>query len=71
VSEAAGRAAAKSGGNWKTSPEKHRDKEGEISRKHGNTLIDTLPSHYGPDFAAGCSESERLTDAYIKWTSRR
>jgi hypothetical protein len=40
----------------------YRDKEGELSRKHGNTLVGTLRSHYGSDFAAGCSESDRLTD---------
>ena len=40
----------------------YRDKDGELSRKHGNTLIGTLRSHYGSDFATGCSESDRLTD---------
>ena len=40
----------------------YRDKDGELSRKHGNTLIGTLRSHYGSDFAAGCFESDRLTD---------
>jgi hypothetical protein len=40
----------------------YRDKDGELSRKHGNTLIGTLRTHYGLDFAAGCSESDRLTD---------
>ena len=40
----------------------YRDKDGELSRKHGNTLIGTLRSRYGSDFAAGCSEGERLTD---------
>jgi hypothetical protein len=30
--------------------ERHRDKNGEISRKHGNTLIGTLRKHYGKDF---------------------
>ena len=39
-----------------------RNKDGDLSRKHGNTLIGTLRSHYGSDFAAGCSESDRLTD---------
>jgi len=29
---------------------RHRDKNGEISRKHGNTLIRTLRNTYGPDF---------------------
>ena len=40
----------------------YRDKDGELSRRHGNTLIGTLWSHYGSDFGAGCSESDRLTD---------
>ena len=40
----------------------YRNKDGDLSRKHGNTLIGTLRSHYGSDFAAGCSESDRLTD---------
>ena len=40
----------------------YRDKDGELSRKHGSTLIGTLRSHYGSDFAAGCAESDRLTD---------
>jgi hypothetical protein len=40
----------------------YRDKEGELSRKHGNTLVGTLRSRYGSHFAAGCSESDRLTD---------
>ena len=39
-----------------------RDKDGELSRKHGNTLIGTLRSHYGSVFAAGYSERDRLTD---------
>ena len=40
----------------------YRDKDGELSRKHGNTLIGTLRSYYGADFATGCSEGDRLTD---------
>lgn len=32
---------------------RHRDKDGEISRKHGNTLISTLRLTYGQDFAPG------------------
>ena len=27
--------------------ERHRDKNGQMSRKHGNTLISTLRKHYG------------------------
>ena len=30
---------------------RHRDKNGEISKKHGNTLIGTLRKTYGPHFA--------------------
>lgn len=40
--------------------ERHRDKNGEISRKHGNTLIGTLRKHYGKDFAYGCADNEKL-----------
>jgi len=46
--------------------ERHRDKNGEISRKHGNTLIGTLRKTYGVDFAKGCAESERLSDVLHK-----
>jgi hypothetical protein len=28
--------------------DRHRDKNGEISREHGNTLIGTLRKGYGP-----------------------
>jgi hypothetical protein len=42
--------------------ERHRDKNGEISRKHGNTLIGTLRKHYGKDFAYGCADKEKLGD---------
>ena len=31
--------------------DRHRDKNGEISRKHGNTLVVTLRWIYGPTFA--------------------
>ena len=36
--------------------ERYRDQNGEMSRKHGNTLIRTLRKHYGDDFAAGCEK---------------
>jgi hypothetical protein len=32
------------------------DKNGEISKKHDNTLIRTLRKTYGPSFVAGCSD---------------
>jgi len=34
--------------------EQHRNKNGQISGKHGNTLIRTLRKHYGASFATGC-----------------
>jgi hypothetical protein len=46
--------------------ERHRDKNGEISRKHGNTLVGTLRKTYGVDFAKGCAESDRLSDVLHK-----
>jgi hypothetical protein len=41
---------------------RHRDKHGEISRKHGNTLVRTLRKTYGKDFAVGCADDEKLSD---------
>jgi hypothetical protein len=32
---------------------RHRNHDGEISNKHGNTLIGTLRKIYGQGFAAG------------------
>jgi hypothetical protein len=32
---------------------RHRDRDGEIHQKMGNTRIDTLRKTYGDDFAAG------------------
>jgi hypothetical protein len=46
--------------------ERYRDKNGEMSRKHGNTLIRTLRKHYGDDFAAGCANNEKLCDVLHK-----
>jgi hypothetical protein len=42
--------------------ERHRDKNGEMSRKHGNTLIRTLRKYYGRDFAVGYADDEKLSD---------
>jgi hypothetical protein len=41
---------------------RHRDKNGEISRKHGNTLIRTLRQTYGPGFATECDPNAKLSD---------
>jgi hypothetical protein len=46
--------------------ERHRDEDGEISRKHGNTLIRTLRKTYGTDFAKDCADSEKLSDVLHK-----
>ena len=45
---------------------RHRDKTGEISRKHGNTLIGTLREKYGAMFAKGCLDQEKLADVLHK-----
>ena len=46
--------------------ERYRDKNGEMSRKHGNILVRTLRKHYGDDFAAGCANNEKLSDVLHK-----
>ena len=46
--------------------ERHRDKNGEISRKHGNTLVGTLPKIYGTAFAVGKPDTAKLQDVLSK-----
>lgn len=41
---------------------RHRNRDGEISRKHGNTLVGTLRRIYGPSFAAGAQDHETLSE---------
>jgi hypothetical protein len=41
---------------------RHRDKNGQIARKHGNTLISTLRQTYGQHFAADCPADAKLVD---------
>lgn len=41
---------------------RHRDKNGEISKKHGNTLLRTLRKIYGTTFAAGQPETAKLSE---------
>ena len=41
---------------------RHRDKNGEVSRKHGNTLVGTLRKTYGQGFAKGHGDHEKLND---------
>lgn len=42
---------------------RHRDLDGEIHQKRGDTLIRTLRDEYGPDFAPGVRSDMRL-DTY-------
>jgi hypothetical protein len=46
--------------------DRHRDKTGEISRHHGNTLVSTLRRIYGETFSAGESESAKFSDGLDK-----
>ena len=41
---------------------RHRNHDGEISRKHGNTLVETLRKIYGQGFAAGYPATEKLSE---------
>jgi hypothetical protein len=45
---------------------RHRNTDGEISAKHGNTLIRTLRKIYGQSFAAGYPETEKLSEVLLK-----
>jgi hypothetical protein len=45
---------------------RHRNKDGEITSKHGNTLIRTLRKIYGRSFAAGYPETEKLSEVLLK-----
>ena len=42
--------------------ERHRNEDGEISRRHGNTLMSTLRKIYGPSFAPESQPTAMLTD---------
>src|SRR5437660_11566928 len=42
---------------------RHRNKDREISGKHGNTLVRTLRKVYGQGFAAGYPETAKLSEA--------
>jgi Domain of unknown function (DUF1902) len=41
---------------------RHRDKDGQIGRKHGNTLVSTLRETYGKDFASGIRGDLKLSE---------
>ena len=44
----------------------HRNQDGQISSKHGNTLIRTLRKIYGQNFAAGYPETEKLSEVLLQ-----
>jgi hypothetical protein len=43
-----------------------RTKDGEISAKHGNTLLRTLRKIYGQGFAAGYPETAQLSEVMLQ-----
>jgi hypothetical protein len=45
---------------------RYRDKDGEISRKYGNALVDRLRTSYGGGFAQGCANDDKLSDVLAK-----
>ena len=46
--------------------QRHRDRDGTISKKHGNTLVSTLRQTYGPAFAPGIDGNTMLADVLHK-----
>ncbi len=46
--------------------DRHHDHNGEISKKHGNTLVRTLRKIYGKTFAAGHPDDAKLSDVLTK-----
>jgi len=45
---------------------RHRNHDGEISEKHGNTLIATLRKIYGRGFAAGYPDTAPLSEILLR-----
>jgi len=45
---------------------RHRNKDGEISHKHGNTVLRTLRKIYGQSIACGYPENEKLSEVLMK-----
>jgi hypothetical protein len=45
---------------------RHRDEDGKISKKHGNTLVSTLRKIYGQSFAAGHPDTATLSEVLHK-----
>ena len=60
-------AATTESGMSKPGPDgRHRDKNGVISSKHGDTLVRTLRKIYGQGFAAGYPETEKLSEVLLQ-----
>ena len=49
---------------------RHRDKNGQISRKHGNTLIGELRKHYGSKVPAELKNDEKLSDVLARYDTQ-
>lgn len=45
---------------------RHRNMDGEISGKHGNTLVRTLRKMYGQGFAAGYPDNAKLSEVMLQ-----
>ncbi|MDB5604853.1 MAG: hypothetical protein JWP25_1753 [Bradyrhizobium sp.] len=45
---------------------RHRNKDDEISGKHGNTSVRTLRKIYGQGFAAGYPKSAQLSEVMLQ-----
>jgi hypothetical protein len=45
---------------------RHRNKDSDISSKHGNTLVRTLRKIYGRGFAAGYPETATLSEVLLQ-----
>jgi hypothetical protein len=45
---------------------RHRNHDGEISHKHGNTTVQTLRKIYGQSFAAGHPETRTLGEVLLQ-----
>jgi hypothetical protein len=45
---------------------RHRDADGEISKKHGNTRVKNLRDTYGKDFAPGVPGTAKLKDVLAR-----
>ncbi len=45
--------------------QRHRDADGEISRKHGNTTVATLRKAYGEAFAPGVNGNTKLSTVLL------